>query len=127
MSAHEYRDDDDRYRGWLTMNPRGYVINIQRNHSPVEAFLHDADCSDLTAQLNRDVSLTGPYVKVCGDTLPEVEQWAADNVDGPVAPCGHCRGGGGHGGSRLDPRPCPTPDCGYALSATGKCPSCDDD
>ncbi len=127
MSAHEYRDDDDGYRGWLTKYPGGYVINIQRSHSPVDAFFHDAGCSDLIAQLTRDVSLTGPYVKVCGESQLEVEKWAADNVDGSVAHCGHCRGGGGPGGRGRDPRPCPTPDCGYALSASGKCPSCDDD
>ena len=126
MSAHEYRDDDDGYRGWLTKCPGGYVINIKRSHSPVDAFFHDAGCSDLIAQLTRDVSLTGPYVKVCGETLPEVEKWAADNVDGPVAHCGRCRGGGGTPGPGGTPRKCPA--CrGYELSVTGKCPSCDDD
>jgi hypothetical protein len=125
MSAHEYRDDDDGYRDWLSTNPGGYVINIQRSHSPVDAFLHDADCSALRAQLDRDVSLTGPYVKVCGASLHEVEQWAADNVSGTVEPCGKCRGGGGQGGDPSDPRLCRTHN--LELSRTGKCQSCDDD
>jgi len=125
MSAHEYRDDDDGYRDWLTNYPGGYVINIQRSHSPVDAFLHDAGCSDLIAQLKRDVSLTGPYVKVCGEALPEVEKWAADNVDGPVAHCGRCRGVGSQGGGPPDPRRCRTHN--LELSRTGKCQSCDDD
>lgn len=125
MSAHEYRDDDDGYRAWLKTHPGGYVINIQRSHSPVDSFLHDACCSALIAQLDRDVQLTGPYVKVCGLALPAVEKWAADNVDGPVEPCGKCRGGGGTGSPGGSPRKCPT--CGqYELSVTGKCPSCDD-
>lgn len=126
MSAHEYRDDDDGYRDWLKKFPGGYVINIQRSHSPVDAFLHDASCSALIAQLDRDVSLTGPYVKVCGDSLTAVKTWAVNNVDGSVEPCGICRGGGGIGNPGGSPRKCPT--CGqYELSVTGKCPSCDDD
>lgn len=47
MSAHEYRDDDDGYRDWLNKHPGGYVINVPRSHSPIDAFLHDAGCSAL--------------------------------------------------------------------------------
>lgn len=126
MGAHEYRDDDDGYRDWLKTHPGGYVINIQRSHSPIDGFLHNASCSALITQLDRDVSLTGPYVKVCGEALPTVEKWEADYVDGSLEPCGICRGGGGIGDTGGSPRKCPT--CGqYELSVTGKCPSCDDD
>lgn len=57
MSIDLYVDDDDGYRGWLKRNPRGYVINIQRSLNPSDARLHDADCRDLIAQLQRDVQL----------------------------------------------------------------------
>ena len=124
MGAHEYRDDDDGYRAWLKTHPGGYVINIQRSHSPVDSFLHDASCSALIAHLDRDVQLTGPYVKVCEVALPALEKWAADNVGGPVEPCGICRGGIGEPG--IDQRICPTCRL-YELSVSGKCPSCDDD
>jgi len=126
MSVHEYRDDDDGYRAWLKTHPGGYVINIQRSHSPIDAYLHDAGCSTLIAQLDRDVSLTGPYVKVCDEALPKVKQWVADNVSGSVEPCGHCRGGGGIGDPGGIRRICPTCRL-YELSVNGKCPSCDDD
>lgn len=129
MSAHEYRDDDTNYLKWLHKNPHGYVINIQRSHSPVDAHLHDASCSTLIAQIDRDVNLTGPYVKVCGETLAEVEQWATDNVSELVPPCGICRDLGAHGGNAGANRRyaglCPA--CSYELSLTGKCPSCDED
>jgi hypothetical protein len=126
LSAHEYRDDDDGYRDWLKKYPGGYVINIPRSHSPVDAFLHDAGCSALTAQLDREVSLTGPYVKVCGEALPVVEKWAAVNVGGSIEPCGICRGGGGVGDPGGSPRICPRCRL-YELSVTGACLSCDDD
>ncbi len=63
MGAHEYRDDDDGYRDWLSEYPGGYVINILRSHRPTDAHLHDAGCSALLAQIGRDVSHTGPHVK----------------------------------------------------------------
>lgn len=50
MSAHEYCDDDTGYLDWLDKNPHGYVINIQRSHSPIDARLHDASCSALIAK-----------------------------------------------------------------------------
>ena len=124
MSVHEYRDDDDGYRDWLNKHPGGYVINIQRSHSPIDTYLHDAGCSSLIAQINRDVSLTGPYVKVCGETLIEVQQWATNNVNGAVPPCGICRVVGPGGTTK--PRMC-TRCSIYELSVTGKCQKCDED
>jgi hypothetical protein len=123
MGVHEYRDDDDGYRDWLKKHPGGYVINIQRSHSPADAFLHDAGCSSLIAQLDRDVSLTGQYVKVCGGTLAEVQQWANGNVNGPVPPCGVCRY---VGPDSTTPQVCPRCSI-YVLSVSGKCPKCDED
>jgi hypothetical protein len=125
MSAHEYRGSDDEYRAWLIKNPGGYVINIQRSHNPADARLHDADCTALTGQLDLDVKLTGQYVKVCGNTLTEVEDWAAKHIGDSVPPCERCRDFGGPGGSPRGAGLCPT--CRYELSVTGKCPSCDED
>ena len=129
MSAHEYRDDDEGYRDWLNKNPDGYVINIQRSHNPTDAHLHDADCWTLIDQLDRDVSLSGSYVKVCCGSLTEVEEWAAKNVGESIQPCGTCRGsgaGGGNGGiNRRETGRCPK--CNQELPLTGKCYYCDED
>ena len=128
MSAHEYRDDDEGYRDWIQRNPGGYVINIQRSHKPTDAHLHDADCRTLTDQLDRDVSLTGPYVKICGP-LTDLEEWAAKDVRDSIQPCGTCRGsgaGGGNGGiNRREMGRCPKYNQGLPL--TGKCYYCDED
>ena len=129
MSAHEYRDDDEGYRAWMQRHPGGYVINIQRSHNPTDAHLHNADCRTLTDQLDRDVSLTGPYVKICGETLTEVEEWAAKSVGESIQPCGTCRdsgAGGGNGGiNRRETGRCP--ECNQELPLTGKCYYCDED
>ena len=129
MTAHEYRDDDEGYRVWLNKNPDGYVINLQRSHNPSDAHLHDADCWTLSDQVHRDVSLTGPYVKVCGATLIEIEEWAAKNVGESIEPCGTCRnpgaGGGNRGTNRRETGRCL--ECNQELPLTGKCHYCDED
>lgn len=127
MNAHEYRDDDDGYRSWMNKNPGGYVINIQRSHNSSDAHLHDASCHTLTGQLPLDVSLTGPYVKVCGEALSAVLDWAAQHVGEQIQPCGFCRdsGGSGDGPNPRGPNLCPT--CNCELPVTGKCYSCGED
>jgi hypothetical protein len=129
MSVHEYRDDDEGYRDWMEKHRDGYVINIQRSHNPSDARLHDAECWTLTDHFELDVSLTGPYAKICGTNLDEVKAWAADNVGESIEPCGTCRNpgaGGGNGGiNRRETGRCL--ECNQELPLTGKCHYCDED
>ena len=112
----------------MQRNPGGYVINIQRSHNPTDAHLHDADCWTLTDQLDRDVSLTGPYVKICGP-LTDLEEWASKNVRDSIQPCGTCRDSGAVGGNdgtnRRETGRCPK--CNQELPLTGQCYYCDED
>ena len=91
MSAHEFRDDDNGYMEWRAKHPDGYVINIHQSYSPIDAHLHDASCSTLITPIEGGLKLTNQYVKVCGETLAEVEDWAADHVSEAISPCGICR------------------------------------
>ena len=121
MSAHEFRDDDNGYLEWRAKHPDGYVINIHQSYSPIDAHLHDASCSTLIAPIEGGLKLTNQYVKVCGETLAEVEEWAADRVSEAIPPCGICRKVGARGAKLCS-------KClSYELSATGRCPSCDED
>ena len=124
MSIHEYRDDDDGYLEWLNKNPNGYVINLQRSHIATDAHVHDASCSTLAAPISDGLQLTHQYVKVCGTTLVDVQEWAASHVSEPIPDCGFCRNLGVHG-----PKVTPLcPRCAmYELSANGKCTSCDEE
>lgn len=118
-----FRDDDDGYRDWLHSNPNGYVINIQRSGNPSDARLHRADCWTLTSQLDAGVKLAEAYEKICGDTRAELEKCADETIGESIQPCGHCLDG-------IPPAPTALqfcPQCGYELSATRKCPSCDED
>lgn len=123
MTAREFREDDDGYQEWLSSNPHGYVINIQRSHNPAGARLHDASCGALQTPIDKGLKLADEYVKVCGGTLGEVKEWADVHAGVPIQDCGICRGGI----SKADPGDgglCPA--CrSYRLSISGKCPSCD--
>lgn len=89
----EFRDDDASYLSWLAAHPRGYVINIARNHNVATARIHLADCRTISGQNPHRGPWTGPYVKVCAEYSADLEQWAIDNVHASIPPCGTCRPG----------------------------------
>jgi hypothetical protein len=88
MSGREYRNDDGGYLEWLAAHADGYVINIGRSHRATNARLHRARCTWIRTQ--RSGGFLTEYVKICGESLAEVQQWAADHVGEPIAPCGTC-------------------------------------
>jgi hypothetical protein len=90
MSACEFRDDDRGYLAWLAVHPDGYVINIGRSHSESAARVHRAGCRTISGQNPRGGAWTGPYVKICAEHVPELEQWAIEQVGKPIPPCGVC-------------------------------------
>ncbi|CAN5229403.1 hypothetical protein BH09ACT8_BH09ACT8_56250 [soil metagenome] len=98
-SAREFRDDDTGYLAWLATHPEGYVVNILRSHSVAQSRLHHAGCRTIDGNIPRGDVWTGPYVKVCADSVADLEQWAADQVGQPIPLCGTCYPtvGGGHG------------------------------
>jgi len=125
VSAQEFRDDES-YLDWRNNHPHGFVINIRRSHNPSDARLHDAGCSALISQIDRDVKLADQYVKVCGNTLEEVREWATEHVGEEIVPCGTCRAPHTNGPNPGRHQLCPR--ClSYELLANGKCPSCDEE
>jgi hypothetical protein len=93
MSEREFRDDDPGYLAWIAEHPGGFVINIRRGHNPSDARLHLASCGWISGENSRRGPWTGQFVKVCADELAELEQWATDNVGGPITRCRTCRPG----------------------------------
>ncbi|BBY73559.1 hypothetical protein MPRF_04580 [Mycolicibacterium parafortuitum] len=94
MSAQEFRDDDAGYLQWLATHRDGFVINIARNRRAVDARTHRAQCRTISGNNPRGGPWTGPYVKVCADTLAELEHWAAGEVIGEtIRRCGICAAG----------------------------------
>jgi hypothetical protein len=90
MSVELFRDDDRGYTAWLTENARGYVLNIQRTLNPSDARVHHADCRTITGTPPRGRTWTGPYVKPCSLSLPELDAWALAHAGSAITRCGTC-------------------------------------
>ncbi|MEZ0351114.1 hypothetical protein [Mycobacterium sp. pR1184] len=89
----EFRNDDDGYLAWLATHSDGYVVNIASSHSVAEARVHHAHCHTINGRNPRGGVWTGPYVKLCGNGLDDVQWWAIETVGQPISPCGTCRPG----------------------------------
>ena len=91
MSVEVFRDDDAAYLAWLAANPRGYVINIQRALNPADARAHHAGCLTITGTPARGRTWTGPYVKACSGSLPDLDAWALEHAGSAITRCGTCQ------------------------------------
>jgi hypothetical protein len=80
VSVELFRDDD-----------QGYVLNIQRTLNPSDARVHHADCRTITGTPPRGRTWTGPYVKACSLSLPELDAWALAQAGSAITRCGTCR------------------------------------
>ena len=91
MTVEEFRDHDDQgYLRWAASHFRGYVINIQRTHTPRDARLHAAYCETITGTPARGDTFTGDWIKVCSDSLAELDSWARQHTGAVVKRCGLC-------------------------------------
>jgi hypothetical protein len=82
--------DDDGYRAWSAKHRGGYVINIQKNYNPSEAYLHQANCRTITGEPARGDVFVGDYVKVCALRRAELDDWVIRNAGASITPCNHC-------------------------------------
>jgi hypothetical protein len=90
VSVELFRDDDRGYAAWLSANAQGYVLNIQRSLNPSDARVHSAGCGTITGTPSRGSTWTGPYVKVCSVSLPELGAWARAHASSAITRCGTC-------------------------------------
>jgi hypothetical protein len=91
VSVELFRDDDHGYAAWLAANASGYVLNIQRALNPFDARMHHADCRTITGTPSRGKTWTGPYVKACSVSLPELDTWALAHAGSAITRCGTCQ------------------------------------
>jgi len=90
---HEFANDDQGYRRWISDNPNGFVLNVRCNPGPNYAVLHRAACQTI-ARSRDDGAYTGRgYHKVVGDTVNELRRYTRSlgRADGSFSgACGHC-------------------------------------
>jgi hypothetical protein len=86
----QFSDDDRGYLAWTAAHPDGYVVNIQRSLNAVDARLHRADCYTINGEPARGRTWTGPYVKICSESVRDLRDWARSNVNTAIPRCGVC-------------------------------------
>jgi hypothetical protein len=90
VSVQEFRDDDSGYLRWVSVNPRGFVINIRRNLNPIDARTHHASCRTISGENPRAGPWTGMYIKLCSADVGALDQWATEHLSGPITGCRVC-------------------------------------
>lgn len=91
MDVQLFQQDDQGYAAWLAANDLGYVLNIQRSLNPSDARIHHAACRTITGAPTRGMTWTGPYVKACSPSLPELDAWALAHARSAITRCGICQ------------------------------------
>jgi hypothetical protein len=87
----KFQDDEHGYLDWLDSHLNGYVLNCQRSLARSGLKLHHASCRTIRGTPPRGGPWTGPYIKVCCDSVSELRTWANERVGIDPSPCGTCQ------------------------------------
>jgi hypothetical protein len=86
-----FDNDDVAYVAWLYANPGGYVLNTYRKPHPDYLILHRAACKSISRTAEPPVRwTTSDFVKVCAESVAEIDAWCRENAGGAPQPCGQC-------------------------------------
>ncbi len=83
-------DDDGGYLAWLSRNPQGNVLNLERSFNPNDLMLHRAECHTIRGVPARGEHWTVDPIKVCSMARTELMRWALAEVGGMLAECKFC-------------------------------------
>ena len=82
---------DEEYLSWVDGHRHGFVVNAYRNLNPGYLMLHRARCGTITGTPARGNTWTdGDFVKVCSETIRDLELWAQREAKGMLNPCQRC-------------------------------------
>jgi hypothetical protein len=86
----EFRDDDEGYRAWLAEHPGGFVLNCHRKPTANHLVIHRATCRSLSGAQVQGRHSTDEYIKVCAETVRNIDRWTNACVGSPGRTCDHC-------------------------------------
>jgi hypothetical protein len=84
--AEEFIDNDSGYLDWIATHHGGFVLNIGRSKRGY-ARVHRADCGSITSR----APFSGPYIKICSESLAVLDQWALRHSGAAAPRCGICQ------------------------------------
>ena len=94
----EFVNDEAGYINWVSEHPMGYVLVSHNPPSSNYLTVHRADCCCINpAKAPHKVNWTKSYIKACGGSLAEVQQWVIARFglnDLALPHCKHCVNGG---------------------------------
>ena len=80
---------DKGYLDWIDGHQHGYVVNTYRNPHPGYLRLHRASCGTISGTPARGTTWTdGDFVKVCSESIQELDCRARREANGTLKPCG---------------------------------------
>jgi hypothetical protein len=91
VSVNRFIDDDDGYLAWKVTHPSGLILNCERSPRAAYLTLHSPDCRSLATLPPGYEHWTRDYIKICGETIGDIEAWISANVpDGLARECQLC-------------------------------------
>jgi len=82
-----FENDDDKYLSWAEANPLGYILNVVKtDHNAPYPTVHAVRHALWTSK--RESYVRADYIKVCSESLDELEHWAQGNYGRRLS---HCR------------------------------------
>jgi hypothetical protein len=82
---------DEEYLLWIEANSHGYVVNAYRNLHPTYLMLHRAVCTTISGTPARGSTWSnGEFIKICADSLADIENWVNRETRGALRPCRRC-------------------------------------
>jgi hypothetical protein len=72
-----FDDNEAGYLKWVNDNPKGFVINVPKQHVLVPDMLHKASCTHITTDQRTNYT-TGDYKKLCFVDRKELADYSGD-------------------------------------------------
>ncbi len=82
--------DDPGYRGWVTDNPGGYVVNYMGGPRLFEPVLHRAGCPAVDGTPAEQVAWTGTWLKACSTDRDGLVDWVRSQGGEDLRHCRIC-------------------------------------
>jgi len=82
-----FDNDETKYLSWAEANPLGYILNVVKMHcAPPFPTVHAVRHALWTSK--RESYARADYIKICSESLEELERWAQGNYGRGLS---HCR------------------------------------
>lgn len=81
---------DESYLRWLSENPRGWVMNVNRNPKSSYLKLHRPWCHHISGPRDPGAYTEREYVKICATRRDDLDEWARRAVGGRLDPGCYC-------------------------------------